>query len=93
MAAALPGQISAAEKARRSRMMSAVTEESRNEFLNAHIGSAAEVLFESFEDGFAEGYTANYIRVRVKCGEDKSGRILPVKIISAENGCCIGEMA
>lgn len=93
VAAALPGQISAAEKARRSRMMSAVTEESQNKFLNAQKGSAAEVLFESFEDGFAEGYTANYIRVRVKCSEDKSGRILPVKIISAENGCCIGEMA
>lgn len=93
VAAALPEQISAAEKARRSRLMAEVTGASEKEFLDRQIGKTLGVLFESFEDGCAVGHTSNYIRVRVKSDLPLSGSILPVKIISSENGCCIGETA
>lgn len=88
----LPNQISRAEKARRSRLMSEATLKTEGEFLNSLLGRVFPVLFETAQDGFAEGYTANYSRVRVKSDNPHTGEILNVKIVSAENEYCVGEL-
>ncbi len=87
----LPAQITRAEKAERSRRM-IETALACEEFLKGLVGKTEYVLFETAEKGFAEGYTPNYSRVRVKSDEPHTGEILPVKIISAEKECCIGEI-
>lgn len=88
----LPAQITRAEKAERSRRMIETALACEEEFLNGLAGKTEYVLFETAEKGFAEGYTPNYSRVRVKSDEPHTGEILPVKIISAEKECCIGEI-
>lgn len=88
----LPAQITRAEKAERSRRMIETALACEEEFLKGLVGKTEYVLFETAEKGFAEGYTPNYSRVRVKSDEPHTGEILPVKIISAEKECCIGEI-
>ena len=72
--------------------MSEATLKTESEFLNSLVGRVFPVLFETSQDGFAEGYTANYSRVRVKSDNPHTGEILDVKIISAENEYCVGEL-
>lgn len=88
----LKDQVTRAEKARRSHIMGQAAALSENAFLKSEIGSNCPVLFETGTDGYAEGYTPNYSRVKVKCDRDLCGKILNVKITAAENGCCIGEI-
>ena len=88
----LPGQVSKAEKARRSHLMSEATVKTENEFLNSLAGEIFPVLFETSQDGFPVGYTSNYSRVKVKTDNTYTGEILNVKIISAENEYCLGEI-
>lgn len=88
----LPAQITRAEKAERSRRMIETALACEEEFLKGLVGKTEYVLFETAEKGFAEGYTPNYSRVRVKSDEPHTGEILPVKIILAEKECCIGEI-
>ena len=91
VAYALPNQVSNAEKARRSRLMSEATLKTENEFLSSLAGKVFPVLFETAQDGFAEGYTANYSRVKVQSDKPHTGEILNVKIIKAERDYCLGE--
>ncbi len=91
VAYALPNQVSNAEKARRSRLMSETTLKTENEFLSSLAGKVFPVLFETAQDGFAEGYTANYSRVKVQSDKPHTGEILNVKIIKAERDYCLGE--
>ena len=88
----LPAQITRAEKAERSRRMIETALACEEEFLKGLVGKTEYVLFETAEKGFAEGYTPNYSRVLVKSDEPHTGEILPVKIVSAEKECCIGEI-
>lgn len=88
----LKDQVIRAEKARRSHIMGQAAALSENAFLKSEIGNSCPVLFETGTDGYAEGYTPNYSRVKVKCNRDLCGKILNVKITAAENGCCIGEI-
>lgn len=87
----LQGQISRQEKSNRSKQMIEVTNQTEKEFLEGQIGNTVSVLFETNENGFSEGYTKNYTRVKVKTETAHSGEILNVKLISAKNGYCIGE--
>lgn len=87
----LKGQISKQEKSNRSKRMIEVTNQTEKEFLEGQIGKTVSVLFETNENGFSEGYTKNYTRVKVKTATAHSGEILNVKLISAKNGYCIGE--
>lgn len=91
VAYALPNQVSNAEKARRSRLMSDATLKTENEFLSSLVGKVFPVLFETAQDGFAEGYTANYSRVKVQSDKPHTGEILNVKIIKAKKDYCLGE--
>lgn len=72
--------------------MSEATLKTEGEFLSSLVGRVFPVLFETAQDGFAEGYTANYCRVRVKSDNPHTGEILNVKIVSAENEFCVGEL-
>ena len=88
----LPNQVSRREKAERSRLMSETAAKTEERFLEAQVGKICNVLFETAEDGYAEGYTENYSRVRVKSENSFCGNIMPVKIISAEGTYCMGEI-
>ena len=89
----LPGQVSAQEKEARSRQMIQATNRTRLEFLKSQVGRTDPVLFESkrFED-YYEGYTANYTPVHVQSSIPLFGKILPVKILEAQEEFCLGSL-
>ncbi|NLM79868.1 MAG: tRNA (N(6)-L-threonylcarbamoyladenosine(37)-C(2))-methylthiotransferase MtaB [Clostridiales bacterium] len=97
-AAKAPGQVSAAEKSRRSRIMAEACRKSRDRELDKWIGRTAEVLVETGgESGFYEGYTPEYIPVKIKaCGTKpprKPGDIVFARITGHKDGVCEGEPA
>ena len=63
-----------------------------DKFNSQFIGKVVHVLFEEEKDGFYEGYTTNYIRVKSESKENIQGKIFPVKIIGKENDFLIGKI-
>jgi threonylcarbamoyladenosine tRNA methylthiotransferase MtaB len=63
-AASMKGQVSEPVKAERVKRLEGLCSELHTEFVEAHRGQKAQVLFESKEkNGMMGGYTGNYIRV------------------------------
>lgn len=84
----IPGDI----KQIRSDRLIRLGDELMEEFHKAFIGRSLELLLEEEKDGFIEGYTTNYIRVKVKGHNDLQGKILPVRISGQEEDFLIGEI-
>ncbi|MDQ5984170.1 MAG: Threonylcarbamoyladenosine tRNA methylthiotransferase MtaB [Eubacteriales bacterium SKADARSKE-1] len=92
-AATFENQVAPLEKEKRVHKMIEVTNKSRQEFLNLQVKNVEEVLFEkSIDDGFFEGYTKNYVPVIVRSNENLNSKILKVKINTAKDNHCIGEI-
>ena len=88
----MPNQVENSIKEERSRAMIKETLICEKEFLLSQIGMVSQVLFETYENDFAYGYTANYCRVKVKCKEHPGNIILNVKIEKIDEAMClIGE--
>ena len=92
IAAGLKSQVNNAEKQRRAHLMAQVTKQTEKEFLNTQIGNVYPVLFETQQNGCAEGYTPNYTRVIVKTNKTLTGEIREVLIKSTQDDYCIGEI-
>jgi len=65
---------------------------SEKNHIRSHMKKEFDVLFETLEDRYFEGYTPDYTRVRVKSDAPLSGLIKKVRIISAKQDHCIGEI-
>lgn len=92
MAYNMPNQVTKAEKSRRSRLMIEATANTEAEFIKSYLGKSVEVLFETMENGFAVGYTKNYLYVKVKSDIAHTGELLNVKITDCEKEFAIGEI-
>ncbi len=92
-AAKMPDQLTNHQKEERSHKMSAVTEQTRREFLKTQVGMTESVLFETERiDGMQHGYTKNYTPVCVHSDRELCGEIHAVKIVQAMDDYCIGEL-
>ncbi len=87
----LPNQVSNNEKSNRSKQIIETTLETEYEFLDKYIGSCQNVLIETKQDGFYEGYTENYCRVKTKSPQRETGEIVSVRIVGREGDCLLGE--
>lgn len=89
-AASLPEQVDGHRKEERSRRLIALTDHSRTRFFESQLPSVQQVLFETRRpDGRYSGYTKNYTPVFVQSTADLCGKILPVRLETAEpEGCC-----
>ena len=84
-AAAMPDQISTAEKTRRAAKMGAMCEEVRGRLMNGMIGSVQEILCETATgDGGTLGYTKGYIPCRLD-GVYPAGETVAARIIGVAN--------
>lgn len=88
-AAKMTQQIPKSEKERRAAEMSKATDSIRQKFLKSQIGKVLEVLVEEHHSGFAQGYTANYIPVKITAEKELHG-IIKAKITDADGEGCIG---
>lgn len=90
-AAAMPAQIDGAVKQERSRRMIAAAAQCEQDFLRTRIGKQEKVLFETYEKGVNQGYTANYTLVQA-AGADLHGRLVPVRLTGVLRDGMIGEV-
>ena len=87
------GHISEEIKKKRAAIMGQAAAESRRSFLISQTGRVESVLFETRrEDGFPIGYTPNYTPVVVRTEKELVNHITQVRILSAEEDCCRGEL-
>lgn len=92
VSAGLPNQIPENEKSRRAKIMAEAAARAEKAFLDSQVGLTEAVLFEQKNGDYFEGYTKNYTRVKVKTNLDLGGKIKNVRLISAENDYCLGEI-
>ncbi len=64
----------------------------RNRFLDELVGKTVNVLFETPKGSTIQGYTENYTPVSINSSEDLCGEIRKVKITSATDELCYGEL-
>lgn len=75
------GDVSPAEKQRRSRLLIELSEEKRLAFYERFIGTEAVVLFEKPRAGMPiAGFTENYIRVETSCDKELINRLVRVRL-------------
>lgn len=80
-AAEMEEQVNEEEKARRSKLLHALSEEKKHDFYMANKGSIQEILWESdAQDGYMFGFTGNYIRCKTKFDTTKINTIEKVRL-------------
>jgi threonylcarbamoyladenosine tRNA methylthiotransferase MtaB len=68
----------------RNKRLRILSEKKKRAFAEAHIGSTSTVLWEeSQQEGYMNGFTANYIKVRKPYNSDSANLIEPVTITSS----------
>ncbi len=84
-AASFEGKVEVRERRRRSELLRSLSNKKRFDFYSRYVGTEQSVLFETQKaDDFVEGFTSNYIRVKVKADEDIENQIFKVKLINTD---------
>jgi len=91
-AAKLEDQIQASVKKDRVRTLMLLGEAKLDEFSQNMVGKQTQVLFEQLIDGYWEGYSSNYLRVKVKSDWDLKNQIYPVDLVLMSGGKLLGEI-
>lgn len=90
-AATMKNQIDPQVKQKRSDIILELSIENFKKFVNNQIDKEHRVLFEEKDrDGYYEGLTDNYIRIKVKSEKDIRGKLLKIKIKEICDDYCIG---
>ena len=88
-AAAMPGQLTHAEKAERAAEAQSVADNMEKKFLKGCVGKILPVIFESEKDGLSVGHASNYAQVCASGGQ-KRGVVENVKITEAFDKMLVG---
>lgn len=91
-AARLENQIQAGVKKDRVRTLMMLGEAKLADYALNQVGSKTEVLFETENDGYWEGYSTHYLRVRVKSDQDLKNQIRTVALESSSAGTLQGSL-
>ncbi len=91
-AARLENQIQSGVKKDRVRTLMMLGEAKLDDFSRDKVNKKTEVLFESFQDGYWEGYSGHYLKVKVKSDFDLRNTIHPVLITDFVGGSLRGEI-
>lgn len=91
-AAKLESQIQTGVKKDRVKTLMMLGEAKLDEFSRETIGTSTEVLFETQNDGYWEGYTSHYLRIRVKSDQDLKNEIRNIQIVDYVGGYLKGEI-
>lgn len=93
-AIALPNPVDKAERKHRTSVLRELSYKKRHAFTERFIGSTRSVLFEQVRDGgMVEGWTDNYIPVRIAGNASLANTIANVRLESADGEGCIGSIA
>lgn len=89
-AAKMDGQVSGEIANYRSQKLISISDKIKHEIMEGYIGKKANILFESFNNGYLEGYTSNYIKVCIKGDKSLCQKILEVELCSIEKDYILG---
>jgi threonylcarbamoyladenosine tRNA methylthiotransferase MtaB len=79
----MDGKVDVKDRKLRSQVLRNLSNKKKYDFYLRHTGKKQDVLFETAKNGFIEGWTSNYIRVRVKNEKEFENNILPVRLEEA----------
>ena len=89
----MDGHINERVKHERAEIMLEHTLAEQRGFMQSQVGLIEPVLFETrAKDGFTEGYTRNYTKVKVSDDNIICGQIADVRITQAHDDYCVGEL-
>ncbi len=92
-AAAMAGQLPDAVRQERARRLIAVGEETARQYLESWLNLETVLLPEEIVDGCMEGYTPEYLRVRLPSGcRCTSGDPIRIRIVSVDYPAAAGEL-
>ena len=92
-AAEMPGQLTETEKQRRCRELIAVGKRTAMEYNRSWVGMMTELIPEEKVGGAWEGYTPEYLRVRLRPEDEcTGGKPVRVRIVSAEQPVLTGQI-
>ena len=92
-AATMEDQVSPQIKEDRVKILTTVAKASQNDVLKGYLGKTLTVLIEhNYNEDIYEGYTNNYIKVRIKSNEDCTNVFAKVKMISVIDDVIYGEI-
>ncbi len=92
-AAVMENQVDPQMKNLRSSTLLALSTKNFKDFAKKYIGNTMRVLFEEKnEEGYYEGLTDNYMRVKVKSDTDLRDKFIDVVIKEAKDDFCIGKI-
>jgi len=91
-AARYPEKVAPQEQNRRSARVRQISARKRAAFYEARLGTVANVLFEHEQDGYWEGYTADFVRVAAESAEDLGNRLRSVRLIERCSDVVLGAL-
>jgi threonylcarbamoyladenosine tRNA methylthiotransferase MtaB len=93
-ACSMQGQVSGEEKTRRVHVLSKAAQATRKTLLDEICERAEEreVLFETFEDGYAYGHSPDFLEVAVKSDTPLHAIIKKVRLTYTDGNICFGEI-
>ena len=81
LAKELPGKVFLNKKTERSKLLRSLSHKKRHRFYESQINSNHSVLFESKDsDGFMEGFTENYVKVKIPYRKDFKNQLKEVRL-------------
>ena len=86
----MPEQIAEDEKTKRSREFFDIARKHRAEFFEKNKNRILNVLFEQQKKGFYEGFSENYVPIRVESDENITGSIKKTQIVKCFEDYCEG---
>lgn len=92
VASKIKEQVSGETKIKRSKIIREYSKYAKLKYLTKELNKTKKVLFESYENGYLEGVTTNYIKVKVKGDESLCGTIQNVDLISLEKETLQGKI-
>ncbi len=91
-ALALPGVVNASERAWRSSELRTLSNLKKLAFYRGAIGDNKKVLFEKCRNGVLDGFSDNYIKVRVPGTPHQCNTVADVKLLQWEDDTLTGEL-
>lgn len=90
VAAKMENQVDGNVSQLRSESLISLANELKIKYMKNMIGKREKILIESYSDGYAHGYTSNYIMVKIKTDEDLIGKEIEVTLQKVDKDIMIG---
>ena len=90
VAAKMENQVDGNVSQLRSEELISFANELKNKYMINMIGKREKILIESYSDGYAHGYTSNYVMVKIKTDEDLIGKEIEATLNKVDKDVMIG---